>query len=68
MFDVIRTSYILYALISVINYFFDGIRQTLYQNFTGNLMIIFDSSISLHLIATDKLYNGIFEKKFDFFI
>ena len=31
-------------------------------------MIILDSSISLHLIATDKLYNGIFQKKFDLFI
>ena len=28
----------------------------LVQNFTGTLMIILDSSISLHLIATDKLY------------
>ena len=31
-------------------------------------MIILDSSISLHLIATDKLYNVIFQKKFDLFI
>ena len=37
-------------------------QWNLFQNFTGNLMIILDSSISLHLIATDKLYNGIFKR------
>ena len=43
-------------------------QTTLVQNFTENLIIILDSSISLHLIATDKFYNGIFQKKFHLFI
>ena len=33
------------------------------SEFHWEIMIILDSSISLHLIAADKLYNGIFQKK-----